>query len=207
MSTNLSAFLIAHPWILGGGYLGMFVIMLIEGPGITAIGAFAAKLGLCDVWIVFLLSVLGNFIPDVIFYLIGLWGRTRFIDKYGHRFGISKRRMQSIEKLYQEHPFLTLFVVKLIPFLPPTGLAAAGAVRMPLVTYSLWSLFIIFVTSGAFLGIGYYAGETYMRFARYQGYALATIGIGIFLIAYGYKKLSVQLGKKLGKGLAPEALN
>jgi membrane protein DedA with SNARE-associated domain len=207
METNILALFAAHVWILGGGYIGMFIIMLIEGPGITAIGGFAARLGFFNIWLVLLLSILGNFIPDIVFYLIGLWGRATFIDKYGHRFGISKERMQSIEKLYQVHPFATLLVVKLIPFLPPTGLAAAGAARMSLKKYSFWSLVITLLTSGVFLGIGYYLGETYIRFASYQGYALAAIGAGIFLIAYSYKKFRAWLGKKLGEKLAPAELN
>jgi membrane protein DedA with SNARE-associated domain len=206
MKTNILAMLAPHGWILGGGYFGMFVIIFVEGPGMTAIGAFAAKLGLCNVWIVFPLSILGNFIPDVIFYMIGWLGRGAFIDKQGQRFGITKERMGWIEKLYETHPFKTLFVVKLIPFLPPAGLAVAGAIRMPLGKYSLYSLIIIVITSGAFLGIGYYAGETYMQFASYQGYALAAIGITILLISYSYKKVAAWLGKKLRSRLAPDAL-
>ena len=194
MKSGILKLLALHLW---GSYLGMFVAMIIEGPCVTAFGGFVARVGVFNLWLVFLFSILGNFIPDVVFYAIGFWGRITFIDRYGGRLGISRARMQLVEKLYKDHPVMTLLVVKLVPFLPPTGLAAAGAVRMPLGKYSFWSLLIILVTSGLFLATGYFFGEAYVRVVRYQEYALTAIGVSIVAIAYGYNKLTGWLGKRL----------
>jgi membrane protein DedA with SNARE-associated domain len=208
MQSNVLKFLILHPLILKGGYVGMFLIMLIEGPIITAFGGFAARIGIMNVWIVLMLSILGNFIPDVVFYTIGFWARESFIDKYGPRFGISKERMRVIEKLYEDHAFLTLLVIKLLPLIPPTGLAAAGAARMPLAKYSLWSMIIILITSGLYLATGYYAGEAYVRVVRYQEWALAVFAVCIPLSIWGFNKATALFGKKLAPsvGLSPAEL-
>lgn len=197
MKTSIMRLLAVSPWILRGGYLGMFVGMLIEGPWITAFGGCAVKMGIMNVWLVFLYSVLGNFIPDVVFYAIGFWGREKFIDMHGARFGISKERMQAIEKLYEDHPISTLLVVKLIPFLPATGLAAAGAARMPLGKYSFWSLIIVLLTSALYMATGYYSGEAYLRIAHYEMWSLAILAVCIFLFIWGFNKTAGLLGKKL----------
>ena len=175
------------------------IAMLIEGPTITTVAAFAARLGYFNIWLVFLISILGNFIPDVAYYALGRWGR-RSIDRHPAFFaklGISERMMAKAEKLLRSHPFMTLLISKLVPILGLSGLTAAGAVKMPLKEYSFWSLAIILVTSGTFLGIGYYLGEAYIRLAVYQEYALAIIGVSIFLIIYGYGKLKTWWGGKL----------
>lgn len=78
MSTNLLGLLTTHTWV---SYLAMFVAMLIEGPTITTVGAFLARVGYFTVSMVFLISILGNFIPDVGYYALGRWGRG-FIDRH-----------------------------------------------------------------------------------------------------------------------------
>jgi membrane protein DedA with SNARE-associated domain len=67
---------LAVSWVLKSSYAGMFIIMLIEGPVVTAFGGFGAKLGFFNVWFVLLLSALGNFLPDLFFYGIGYYGQA-----------------------------------------------------------------------------------------------------------------------------------
>jgi membrane protein DedA with SNARE-associated domain len=78
--------------MLQQGYTLMFMLMLIEGPVVTAAGAFAAAFSYFHLWIVFVLSILGNLIPDVVYYAMGYWGRHNLIEQYGHYFGLTKQR-------------------------------------------------------------------------------------------------------------------
>lgn len=190
------------PWILKSSYAGMFVLMVIEGPVITAFGAFGAKTGLFNAWLVLLFSVLGNFLPDFLCYGIGYWGRKSFIEKHGGKIGITPERMARVQTLYTDHPFMTLFVVKMIPLLPPSGLAAAGVVKMPIGKFSIWSLIITVPSSGLYFLTGYLAGEGYVRIVHYQELALALIAVIIIIAVIAYSKFMAHLGKKL----APEEL-
>jgi len=90
-----------------------------------------------------------------------------------------------------------LLVVKLIPFLPATGLTAAGAARMPLGKYSFWSLVIVLITSALYMATGYYSGEAYLRIAHYEMWSLAILAICIVLFIWGFNKATGSLGKKL----------
>lgn len=196
-----------YPWIAKYRYLGLIVAMLIEGPGATVLGAFLARVGYLNIWLVLLISVLGNFIPDVVFYLIGFWAHTgfigRLIDKHGHRIGLSKERIGKMGKLYQEHPFQTILFVKMMPLVVPfIGLASAGASRMPIKKYLTWVMVITIIIFGSFLGIGYYLGDIYFRlssypgFVAYQGIALVGIALMAIAIIHGYKKLKALWVKK-----------
>jgi membrane protein DedA with SNARE-associated domain len=203
MDTPLTQFFSEHPWVVQSGYLGMFVIFLLDGgPVTTALGAFAVRAGIFNGWVIFLLVILGNFVPDMLFYAIGYKGQ-RAIEKYGPPFGITQKRMETIKGLYENHPWKILFAVKMIPFIPPVGLAAAGAAGMPAKLYAFRCMVIIVPTSALFYATGYYAGEAYVQTVRYQVHALIVIAIGFLAMGRLYPKLAARLGKKV----APELKN
>lgn len=190
----------AAKWVIGHGYSLMFVLMLIEGPAVTAAGAFTAVLGYFNIWIVFLLSILGNLIPDVIYYLIGFWGREKLIDKYGRYFRIKPEMIAYLEKLIHKNLAKALIVIKLVPLLATPGLIITGVVRAELKKYIIWSIIITVPSSVFFLIIGYYFGNAYDSIAHYLDYGeyLALIAIALFfIISYVWKKIAGRLAEKL----------
>jgi membrane protein DedA with SNARE-associated domain len=189
-------------WIVQNGYSLMFVVMLIEGPIITAAGAFAAALGYFNLWIVFLLSVVGNLIPDLVYYAIGYWGREQFIDKYGHFFGLTKEKLLKTEQMIERHAGKSLITIKLIPLLATPGLIAAGAARMDLKKYALWSLIITIPSSLFYLILGYYFGAFYDRVNHYLnigGYVIIGLIVIFFIIVYFERRWSRHFVEKIEK--------
>ncbi len=190
-------------WILRQGYTLMFVLMLIEGPVVTAAGAFAAALSYFQLWIVFALSILANLIPDAVYYAMGYWGRHRFIDQYGHYFGLTKQRIAAAEKLANKHTVKSLVAIKMIPFLATPGLIIVGASKMDIRKYILWSIVITVPSSLVYLLIGYYFGAAYSTIDRYLhlGYYLfaATIAI-VFIVLYFQKKFAEDFARRWGEG-------
>ncbi|HVO28417.1 MAG TPA: DedA family protein [Candidatus Paceibacterota bacterium] len=188
-------------WILQQGYTVMFILMLIEGPVVTAAGAFAAALSYFHLWIVFLLSILGNLIPDVIYYAMGYWGRQSFIDRYGHYFGLTKQRVAAAERLANKHTAKSLVAIKMIPFLATPGLIVVGASKMDIRKYIWWSLVITVPSSLIYLLIGYYFGAAYNTIDHYLhlGYYLigAAVAALIFVI-YLQRKFAEDFARKFG---------
>lgn len=45
--------------------------MVVEGPIVTSIAAFAASLGYLDIYMILIISLLGNLIPDILLFFIG----------------------------------------------------------------------------------------------------------------------------------------
>ena len=196
-----SGFQGAVGWIAsGGGYSLMFIGMLVEGPVITAAGAFLAALGFFNVWAVFGLSLLGNLIPDAGYYALGYWGREQFIDKYGRYFGFTRKKVRNLEALIHKNAVKALIAIKLIPLLATPGLVAAGASKMKLNKYAFWSLVITVPSSLFYLILGYYFGAAYDRINHYLNigaYLIAIIIAIMLLIFYFERKVSRQIGERI----------
>lgn len=195
-----SGFQGAVGWIAaGGGYSLMFIAMIIEGPVITAAGAFLAALGYFNLWAVFGLSLLGNLVPDAIYYALGYWGREKFIDKYGRYFGLTKQKIKAVEAMIHKNTGKSLIAIKLIPLLATPGLIVAGASRMKLDKYALWSVAITIGSSLFYLILGFYFGAIYDRVQHYLniGYLIAAIIILFAAIIYFQRKVSSKIGEKI----------
>ena len=187
-------------WVLQHGYPLLFIVMLIEGPVVTAAGAFAAALHYMNIWIVLVLSILANFIPDIVYYAIGYWGREKFLNKYGHYIGITPERIASTEKLAETHFGKSMFMIKMIPLLATPGLIIVGATRMDIKKYALWSIIIIIPSSLLYLIIGYYFGAAYNTIEHYLnlGIYVAIAGAAIVIaLTYFQKKYFSNLEKKI----------
>lgn len=197
-----SVFAATVAWVIAHGYALMFILMLIEGPAVTAAGAFAAVLGYFNIWTVFTLSVLGNLIPDAAYYAIGFWGRQRLIDKYGRYFKITPEKVARLEELYRAHVGKTIAVVKLISVLATPGLIIAGISRVPLKKYVCWSLAVTLPTSGFYLILGYFFGSAYAGISRYEHYGEYLIWGTAAIIAVIYfirKKFFGKLAERIEK--------
>lgn len=187
-------------WILQHGYPLLFILMLIEGPVVTAAAAFAAALHYLNVWIVLLLSILGNFIPDVAYYAMGYWGREKFIDRYGHYFGVTKERVAATEKLARNHTGKFIFTIKIISPLATPGLILMGATRMDFKKFAFWSIAAILPTSLFYLVLGYYFGAAYNSVQRYLNlgiYVLVAAAVVVVAIAWFQRKYFSKLEKKI----------
>jgi membrane protein DedA with SNARE-associated domain len=187
-------------WVLQQGYSVMFILMLIEGPVVTAAGAFAAALSYFHLWIVFVLSLLANLIPDAVYYAMGYWGRHTFIDKYGNYFGLTKERIRAAEKFSTKHTGKSLFAIKMIPFLATPGLIAVGASKMDIKKYAIWSLIITVPSSLIYLLLGYYFGAAYGTIDHYLHLGYYLIGAAVvvlFAVIYFQRKFAENYVKKM----------
>ena len=130
-------------WLIRNGYLVMFLIMLIEGPAVTAIGALGAALGHFNVFIVFVLSFFANFLPDVLYYYMGHWGGQWVLDKFGTRIGVPVERRERAAELITNHMGKWLLFIKTIPFISPPGLAVMGALGVSVKRFIWWDMAIV----------------------------------------------------------------
>lgn len=187
-------------WVKSVGYFVMFVAMLVEGPIITAAAAFGAALGYFNIWIVFILSILGDLVADLIYYAIGYFSRVAVIEKFGHRFGLSRDRMKKLEHLLHTHPTKTLLFIKLAPVLPTPGLMIVGTMKMPLGKYTTLSALIILPKVLIFMALGYYFGAAYDTIAHYAeaGEYFIIVAVAVVAAAYwAYQKGSAALSMRL----------
>lgn len=199
---DISTFSGALAFLQSQGYFVMFLIMIPEGPVITAAAAFAASLGLFNVYIVFLLSVLGQLVGDSVYYSIGRIGRRAIIDKYFKRFGLSKKRMKKIEESLKNNTGKAIAIIKIVPPLPTPGLILAGAANINYKKFILYSLIVSIFYSLLFTLLGFYLGfafNTIVGYSKYVGFFVVGVIILLIVIWWIYDKYSKKLYKRLEK--------
>lgn len=197
---HLATFPAVFGWIIAHGYPLMFLAMLVEGPVVTAAASFAAAFGYFNVFMVFILSLLGDVVADIIYYAVGYFGRITVIRKFGGRFGSSEERIKRIETLLNSHPIKTLIALKLMPVFPTPGLMVVGSSRMPLKKFVAICLAIILPKTIFFMVLGYFFGTAYNKILRKfegGGLILGVIIVLILIVYYGVTKLSTHLAGKV----------
>ena len=178
------------------GYFVMFLLMVIEGPIITYLAAFASSLGIFNIYLVFLLAVLGNSIPDTILFFIGKKSRVQKIERIIEYFGLTKSRIKNIEKSLKEHRKKSIVLIKLIPGLAVPGILLAGFMKVPFKKFFMISFLFDIIAAIIFTFAGFYSGVAignflkYFKLEKYILWALILAGIIIyFLLKWVYKKI------------------
>jgi len=196
--TSTSAIL---AWLIAHGYYLMFLGMCIEGPIITAVSAFAVAHGHFNLGIVFVLSILGDVIPDTIYYYIGYGARIGLIEKYGHYFGFSPTRVKKVENFVHKNSTRAIITLKFTPLAALPGFMIIGSSRVPYLKYIFLCTVVSLFKTSLFMLIGYYSGvlnnvDSYVK----SGNLVLVITVAVVIAFYfAYKKFSSWLSKQVDK--------
>lgn len=163
-------------------YLLLAVLVAVEGPIATLLGAAAASAGLMKLDLVFLSAATGNLTADSLWYTLGYVGKIETFLHFGRRMGISREMLEHLEAGIQEHATRILFIAKLtVSFIIPS-LIAAGLVKAP---WKRWFPAIFtgeMIWTGALTLIGFYATETLKRLEK--GVEYMALGGGLIFIFF-----------------------
>jgi membrane protein DedA with SNARE-associated domain len=141
-------------------YLILSLLVVIEGPIATILGAAAASAGLMRVSLVFISAATGNLVADTLWYSLGRSGRIETALRIGRIIGIKRAHVDRLTSVIKKHGVKILFLAKLTAgFMIPT-LIAAGLVRLP---WKRWFPVLILgemIWTGTLTVIGFYTTET-----------------------------------------------
>jgi len=198
---GVGTFIDVFSFIQTHGYGVLLLGTLIEGPVVTAAGAFSASLGLFNLFIVLLISFAGDLIGDSIYFYIGRFGGKPIVEKHGHKIGLDKKRIKHTEFLLKKHFLKTLIVLKLTPLLAPPGLMIIGASKISFKKFLLNSLIVIIPASITFALLGYYLGLAFDSFFKYfkmaQEFFLVIIILVIIIAFLVEKNVFGKIARKL----------
>lgn len=177
------------------GYWILLPLMILEGPGVTMLAALLAAAGFFNVFVVFILSIIGDVVGDVLLYGAGWrWGMG-FVRRVGRHIGITESLVLRMEKYFVRHGGKTIFVVKSTTGLCWATFTAAGIVKMPFKKFLLYSILGGLVWSGALVAVGYFYGYLWKEIEQYikwAGWAIGGLAIATFIGANLYKKWKSQ---------------
>lgn len=161
-------------------YIILGLLVLVEGPIATLLGAAAASAGLMRAWGVFLAAAIGNLSADTLWYSLGYLGKTRWITQFGQRFGIRESLVKHLEQHMIKHATRVLFLAKLtLSFVIPS-LIAAGLLRIP---WKRWFPTLILAETlwtGSLVLIGFYTTEAIKRVEQWVEYA--ALGVSVLFV-------------------------
>lgn len=183
------------------GYLFIFLIMILEGAIITYAAGFAASLGIFNIYIVLLLSILGNILADSIYYFIGRYMNKTLIEKKLINL-ISQERRDKISEFLKNHAGKTIFALKLTPGVAIPGLIVVGASKVDFLKFLFYSSSISVVYSLTFTLIGFYSGKAFgflYPFVKYGEMFIGLFILFIVLIIFFLNRESKAIGEKIEK--------
>lgn len=162
------------------GYFILFPLAAIEGPIVSLVVGFLIYLGYLKFLPAYTILLLGDLIPDTVYYYIGRFGKRRKImEKYGSRLNL-------IEKLWREHGRKTMFLSKLAYGLSIPFLISAGLVKMPYRKFISYAFPVTLFQYGVIMIIGYSLGHSYQIAERYIQYAYVIVAAILIVFIIGY---------------------
>lgn len=183
--------------LASGGYLGVFLLMVLENvvppvPSevIMGLGGIAIAQGRMHVVPLMIAGTLGSVIGNAFWYEIGhRLGHERFrplIDRWGRWLTIEWRDVESLQRFFARHGQWVVFVFRFMPVGRTVISIPAGLSRMPRWRFLLWTIAGTTVWNAVLVGAGYWLGERYHAVEDYVGPA-ATAILVLAAIAYVWR--------------------
>lgn len=181
-------------------YLILVLLVFVEGPAATLVAATMAATGILRPELVFLFSMLGNFLADVFWYLLGYMGgdrrvllRIRWVRR---RWSMVKRIQASLHGRAARMFLLTKLSMGLltIPILVASGLARVPWYRLlavSLVVEPIWNALLLFA--------GLRVGEYVAQFERgLQVAAVVGTVVVLLVLLFLYRRMFDRILHAMG---------
>ena len=163
-------------------YLVLALLVAVEGPVATLLGAAAASAGLMRPMLVLIAAAAGNLTADSLWYLLGYTGKLEWALRIGRRMGIQREILERLEQGMHDHAVKVLFIAKLtVSFMIPS-LIAAGLIKIP---WRRWFPAVFggeMIWTGSLVLIGYYATEAIKRVE--QGVEYLLLGLSLIFVLF-----------------------
>jgi len=178
--------------ILDMGYLGIFVLMMIESSFIPfpsevvlVPAGYLAQKGEMDIWAIFAVALVGSLAGAYINYFgARLIGRG-LLMRFGKYIFISNSAMEKMDAFFLAHGHISTFSGRLIPGIRQLISIPAGLSRMPLLPFTLYTALGAGIWSMVLIILGYILGENEELIAAYLHQitlgVLATLVVIVFV--------------------------
>jgi len=178
-------------------YLILFLGVVIEGEIFPLAAGFLVSLSLMDLNTAILVSFVGSFLGDMLWFkAASRWGRP-LVEKVGHFLLLKPSRLAWLEEHFRQNGKKTLAITKFIYTFGHSSIVVAGLARMnfrefvkvDLPASLLWG--IVFVLLGNFFGASFFLLQHILR-----DITLAAIIVLVVIVALQYyvrRKLTSQV--------------
>lgn len=142
----------------------LFVVgSLTPGELLTAAAGFTASQvpQLLNVWIVWVLAVAGTMVGSNVSYWLGHRGGRQLVERFEGRFGVTPRRIIAAEEYFRDHGNKTIFFARFVAVFKNFAPVLAGASRMDLAVFEVYTLLGAVTYSSLMVAIGFFLGSNF----------------------------------------------
>jgi membrane protein DedA with SNARE-associated domain len=132
------------------------------------------------------LGVLGTLVADLIWYFIGRLGGSRVLGVLCRVSLEPDSCVRKTEDVFLRHGVRFLLFAKFIPGLGTVGPPLAGMVGVGVLRFALYSAMGAFFWAGAWMVLGYVAGQAVERVVTRAGQLGAAVAVTLGLVIVGY---------------------
>lgn len=163
---------------------------IVEGPIVTVIASYIARMGYMNVYAVYAVCVIGDLVGDAMYYGIGRMGPAFLPERWLNRLGMTEARQLSLGTHFAQKGGRTLLFGK---WTHSTGLPimlASGVARMNFGAYMWYNLLGTVPKTAVFVALGYFIGHAYASIDTYIArVSLALLGLAlVVLLVWWYRK-------------------
>ncbi|MED3553445.1 DedA family protein [Cytobacillus praedii] len=152
------------------GYIGIALGLMIEvipSEIVLSYGGYLVSTGTIHFWGALAAGVIGGTIAQLFLYWFGFYGGRPFLDKYGKFLLIKKSHLDASEQWFQKYGTGVIFTARFVPVIRHAISIPAGISRMPLSTFSIYTLAAMIPWTVLFLLLGIQLGDHWREIKEY----------------------------------------
>ena len=146
----------------------------------AAVAATTAQGAHLSPWGLIAVATVGSVIGANVSYFIGFRGGRELLERAGPRFGIDKTAIEATEEYFHRHGSVTILLARFIAVIKNIAPAVAGASRMNLFWFELYTTISAVGYSAILVGVGWFLGENFRVGLKYFG-AVSWVGFAIVI--------------------------
>lgn len=175
------------------GYPGILILMAMESSIIPVPSelvmppaGYLAHRGEMNLWLAVLCGTVGSLIGSYINYFVSQIVGRPLIIKYGKYIGMSQRRLEKVEKYFEDHGEISVFVCRLLPVMRHLISIPAGLARMNLARFAAYTALGAGLWMIVLAYIGFFIGENQELINQYAHEALLWVSLFCALLVTAY---------------------
>lgn len=146
------------------GYVTVFVALAgigipVPGEAVLAGAAVYAHFGKLNIFSIIIVEIIATIVGNSLGYVIGRFGGSRFIAKFGRFIFINEKRLKKAQSFLDGHGAKVVIAAPFIEGLRQTMGIIAGTSDMAWRTYLLFNVIGAFIWVGVWTAAGYFSGS------------------------------------------------
>ena len=183
------------------GYLGVFLLMVMESATLPVpsevvlpLGGYLVWQGRLEFWSTVAVATVGSLVGTMVDYGIGYYLGRPAVLRYGRIVRFSEKRLETTERWFGSHGKSVVLLARFVPLLRTLIAFPAGLVKMDMKRFLAYSAVGILVWDIALVYLGFLAGQNSTAIANTLEAYFLPLGVAAVIIAgiLVYRELRTQ---------------